>query len=122
MARVYVSGSIRDQPYINNIIARVKLAGHTITHDWTQHDGAKMDPDEALRQLHGVWEADVLVVKIHPRLKAGWMELGAAISHNLPCIVIPHPDVSPSMWYTLPQVCVLDHWSVEQAIEALVRA
>jgi hypothetical protein len=120
MARVYVSGSIRDQQYVQHILDRLRAAGHVITHDWTQHKGAKMDSAEALRQLHGVWECELLVVKIHPRLKAGWMELGAAISHNVPCYVIPHPDVSESMWYTLPSVHMADEFdSLEAAVREL---
>lgn len=104
MARVYVSGSIRDIERVRLLQDDLKAAGHTITHDWTLYNGPKDNHDEAERQLMGIRSADVLICVIHPRLKAGWMELGAAIIKRIPCIVIPHPDVSDSMWYSLPNV------------------
>lgn len=104
MARVYVSGSIRDVERVRSVQAKLRWAGHNITHDWTLYEGAKLNPAEAERQLHAVWEAECLVLLVHPRLKAGWMEFGAAVSHRLPCIVVPHEEVGDSMWYTLPMV------------------
>lgn len=120
MARVYVSGSIQDQPYVQNIIARLQLAGHEITHDWTAYKGRKDNCDEAERQREGVRKADVLVLKVHPRLKAGWMEFGAACMLRIPIIVIPHSEVSDSMWYALPNVHMIGEFQIEAAVRKVV--
>lgn len=103
-ARVYVSGSIRDIENVRNIQNHLIERGCSITHDWTRFSGPKMTFEEADRQLRAVWAAEVLILVVHPRLKAGWMEFGAAVGHRVPCIVVPHADVSESMWYTLPWV------------------
>lgn len=116
MSRVYVSGSIRDQPYVRNIIARLTLAGHVVTHDWTLYDGPKDNYVEARRQQLAIKDCECLVLKVHPRLKAGWMEFGAACADGIPCIVIPHPEVSDSMWYSLPNVHMVGNYSIEDAV------
>lgn len=104
---VYVSGSIRNMERARNVMNAFRDAGHTITHDWTTWQGEKMHQPEALRQRQGVFDADVLVLLVHPRLKAGWMEFGAAVAHDLPCVVVPDVLVSESMWYTLDTVHVM---------------
>jgi len=94
----------------------VRQAGHTITYDWTEYDGSKDNFNEARRQYNGVGSADVLILVEHPRLKAGWMEFGVAVSLAIPTLVIPHPEVSPSMWYTFPNVNVIGNHTIPDAI------
>jgi hypothetical protein len=103
-SKVYVSGSIRDIERCRSIMRDLEAQGHVITHDWTAYAGPKMSREEAQRQLEAVAACDTLVLVVHPRLKAGWMEFGAAVAQNKRVVVYLHPEVSESMWYTLPNV------------------
>jgi hypothetical protein len=105
---IYVSGSIQDIAYVRGTMSLVKARGHEITHDWTAYSGPKESAEEASLQLAGVFDAELLICVTHPRLKAGWMELGAAIAHDLPCVVVRHPGVKRSMWFELPAVSEVD--------------
>lgn len=118
MAKVYVSGSIRDVPLCRSVISTARDAGHEITHDWTTYDGDKLNEKEARRQLRGVLAADLFVLVVHPRLKAGWMEFGAAVTAHKHCLVLEHDFVSPSMWFTLPLVARVGRIS---ELEAAIR-
>ncbi len=105
--RYYISGSIHDIERVPHIIHDCRYHGGTITHDWTRYAGPKDNLEEATRQLDGVRSCDTFVLVVHPRLKAGWMEMGAALALGREVVIVPHAEVSGSMWYTFPSVHVL---------------
>lgn len=109
--KVYVSGSIRDIEQVRKVQNEFIEEGWEIAHDWTQYEGAKfgLEADhEANLQLDAVWQCDVFVLVEHPKLKAGWMELGAAIALDKPIVIQRHPDVNASLWYGLPGITFVD--------------
>lgn len=111
MDSVYVSGSIRDIEQVRQVQNEFTENGWEIAHDWTQYAGDKFGPDaedEAALQLNAVGDCDVFVLVEHPKLKAGWMELGAAIALDKPIVIQRHPDVNASLWYGLSGITFLD--------------
>lgn len=119
MSRVYVSGSVHDTLRACAAMQELIEAGHEIAHDWTEWPGPKDGPDawnEATRQLEAITTADVLVLLVDPRLKAGWMEFGAAVASGIPIVVVPDPDVSASLWYVFENVWLLGDHTLAYAV------
>jgi hypothetical protein len=105
--RYYISGSIRDIERVRRIMEGCRYHGGTITHDWTQYTGPKDSLEEATRQILGIRSCNTFVLVVHPQLKAGWMEMGVAVELARNIVVVPHAEVSASMWYAFPSVHVL---------------
>ena len=105
--RYYISGSIHDIERVRRVRDSCLSHGGAITHDWTLYAGPKDSLEEAHRQLAGIRSCDTFVLVVHPRLKAGWMEMGVAVQLARNIVVVPHPEVSESMWYALPFVYVM---------------
>jgi len=90
--KIYVAGASAQIGYIESIIAKLRAAGHTITHDWTvdvRAAGNNASPDDealcrraALADLRGVVDSDLTWV-VQPDGQStstgAWVELGAAI-------------------------------------------
>jgi hypothetical protein len=98
---IYVSGSIRDIPYVRSVQNFVESYGHKITHDWTAFTGAKDDASEAGRQMIAIDDCEHFICILHPRLKAGWIELGVALAWLKPITVINHREITSDMWLGL---------------------
>lgn len=111
MNYVYVSGSIRDIEQVKKVQNDFIKNGWRVAHDWTQYTGGKSGPDaerEAKLQLAAIISCDAFVLIEHPKLKAGWMELGAALALDKPVVIQRHPEVNASMWYSLPEITFVD--------------
>jgi hypothetical protein len=87
--KIYLAGASAEIADIEAIIAKLKAAGHTITHDWTVDvraagNNASPDDDEvrvraALADLRGVVTSDLTWVRQPENASTGsWCELGAA--------------------------------------------
>lgn len=101
---VYVSGSVRDIEQVRKVQNDFIENGWDIAHDWTQYTGSKFGSEaeeEATKQFRAIEECDLFVLVEHPKLKAGWMELGAALAYEKLIVVQRHPDVNASLWYSL---------------------
>ncbi len=94
--KIYVAGSSKELDRVEGVIARLRSAGHMITHDWTKAVRAAPDDhaitDEHARQcaeadVRGVYDADVVWLLI-PEVKSegAFFELGAAWGWR-------HPDI-----------------------------
>lgn len=91
--KFFISGQIDDADNIKTILAKVKKAGHTITHDWTATDtflGSAQDKlsnlgesqVRAKNDIDGVINCDVYVLSSDNQNvgKGMYVELGAAIA------------------------------------------
>ena len=90
--KIYVAGASKEIDLIEQFIAKLKAAGHTITHDWTvdvrrEGGGSPNDPTVrrtcALQDLKAVEECDLfwLVKPAETSTSTGaWVELGCALS------------------------------------------
>ncbi|HYX20449.1 MAG TPA: hypothetical protein VFA98_06345 [Thermoanaerobaculia bacterium] len=89
--KIYVAGASAEIADIEAIIAKLKAAGHTITHDWTvdvRNAGNNASPDDdgvrvraALADLRGVVTSDLTWVRQPESASTGaWVELGGALA------------------------------------------
>lgn len=87
--RIYVAAKFEDQALVQETYRRLREAGHSITLDWTalptgdRHWGAN-----AIHDLAGVLTADAVVLHPHERGKGLYVELGAALAHDIPVFVV----------------------------------
>jgi hypothetical protein len=97
--RVYVAGSSAERhERAKPVIAALREAGFTITHDWTQavdmvSDGAELTEEQwskcAQDDLFGVFEAEVFVFLAPQKPSRGaWVELGFALRRSYSTIFI----------------------------------
>lgn len=89
--KIYVAGASKEIDLIEKLIARLKKAGHQITHDWTvdvrcEGGGSPDNPNVrrncALKDLAAVRDAQIfwLVKPAETSTSTGaWVELGAAL-------------------------------------------
>lgn len=121
--RLYVAGRFREYATVRRAIDKLKLAGNTITHDWTRTDefnehgqplvpigpGQSVEVMEegqaahyAMLDLRGVYQADAVVLMNSEGLYGALIEVGAALAWNLEIwIVGPGRD---SVFYYLKSV------------------
>ena len=86
--RIYIAGGSTERlTVVRPMIERVKAAGHTITHDWTQDPGYDLDRpltkeerrDTTERDVNGVDKADVFWLMVPAQKSEGAaFELGYA--------------------------------------------
>lgn len=108
---VYVGGARAELPRVEAFVARVRAAGHVITHDWTVFArraettaaiGARHEPPMTSMQRFGAWKesldgitsADVCVF-LAPRAgvtRGMWAELGACQAEGSVPIYVGHED------------------------------
>ena len=111
--RVYVASKYEErESLVPKVYAKLREAGHIITHDWTGESDENIPPREldayhaacAADDIDGVMRADVLVLLPHERGKGLYVELGVAFARKIPvicwdyagmldCIFLVHPDV-----------------------------
>lgn len=135
--KIFVSGQITDLDNVRSVQDKLRVEGHTITHDWTHNEtGDKMlDGDEAklsnleetgkraLMDIQGVVDCEVYVI-CTDNSKAGkgmYAELGAALAlhakNQIPRIYLLGAMNHMSVFYFHPAVIRLS--SIEDLIHEL---
>ena len=101
---IYVAAKWEERERAREIMIQLIEAGHIITYDWTQAV-EQMSCEQALRDLHGVFEADALVLIAEHDLayKGALVEMGMAIACGLPVYVLGHA-IDSCIFMALPQV------------------
>lgn len=89
----------------------VEQAGHTITHKWWDHEAGDEDYDTlkvlAEKDIHGVYEADVLILLNLVKSEGKAVEQGLAIAAGIPVFGVgAHPtnifqnlQPGPYLWF-----------------------
>lgn len=90
--KVYVATKFEHKKELAEIIARVKAAGHTITYNWGVHsetmdypEGPERDAEQrrqAVLDVKGVHDADVVLFVPAAGSKGGWFEAGMQCAFN----------------------------------------
>lgn len=118
--KIYVAAKFSDKDQTRAAHNLLKVAGHTITHDWTVNKQSfpfTADPEFtaqcATEDLAGVLAADVLVVLSHAEASMGSAgELGAAIAAKLlgksMLIYAVGPHFDQNFFYHHPMVQKVD--------------
>lgn len=125
MARIYVAAKFEDALFARAVMGMLALAGHEITHDWTNEtiEGKRglevLDTyqEAAVADADGVKTADALVLIHHDNLRGGLVELGVALGCEIPVIIVGGAGWS----YPLPFYVHPDVIHVANADDALVR-
>lgn len=109
--RIYVAGKYQEREFVRTIYDKLKLMGHSITVDWTNHDVLPEDDIKELlgkfaeEDIAGVTEADLLIAVLvnQHEYKGLWVEMGVALGLEKPvyilgsegdsCIFANHPLV-----------------------------
>jgi len=135
--RIYVAAKFEEKANVRRWYERLTAAGFTVTHDWTVEDDSAI-PAEELRTYHakcakadvdGVRTADAMLMLPHARGQGMFIELGVAIAHGLPVIVI-HDDLAPisakavafkpGVFFALPNVQIVpDDFAALAALKLL---
>lgn len=94
--RVYVAAKFEDKERVRALYAKLRAAGHEITHDWTFEteegmSGERLEHylrDCAEDDLEGVSTADIFLMYPHEQGKGEYVELGAALVFGKPIVTI----------------------------------
>jgi hypothetical protein len=97
---IYIAGSSKERPLIQNLMAEVRGFGYRITHDWTKHEGFDLPDREVTDELltaaavtdYAAVEAAAVLWYVTPAVDSGLSEgshaeLGAARAWKKPIIV-----------------------------------
>jgi hypothetical protein len=113
--RLYVAGSFRDTANVRDVMKALKLAGHVISHDWTEKEALECGYQEGTPEhqaflyacgredLEGVRSAEGLVLVGHELCRDAMAEFGMALGFGLPCWVL-WPERRRSVFYTCDNV------------------
>lgn len=122
--KIYVATSFANIPEAREVMARLRAAGHVITHDWTTEapDPAWCAPERdayldkcGAADYQGVVDADALVLINHPLARDAMAEFGIALGLGRPTFVL-YPDRKPSVFFhRAAALCA----SVDELAEAL---
>ena len=110
--KFFVSGKIGVERDAKEVMQILRDAGHEITFDWTVTEHLKPYDRKpracrmaAVVDVNGVKEADVFVILPHERGIGMYIELGIAISSEIPIRVVVNPWLkSCTMFYYHPLV------------------
>ena len=139
--RIYCAAKYEERErLVPEVYAKLREAGHVITHDWTGESDENIPPREldayhaacAADDIDGVMRADVLVLLPHERGKGLYVELGIAFARKIPvicwdysgelldCIFLVHPDVIhvDSLEEIIETLSEIEHAEFEQAESA----
>jgi hypothetical protein len=98
--KVYVAAKYEERHLlVKPLLAVLRVAGHEITHDWTNEDDAGLaEPDLsayhalcARDDLRGASECDVLVLLPHEKGRGLWVEVGCALAMGRRVLVVGDP-------------------------------
>lgn len=120
--KFFVSTSFDNRAAAVELMKLLTAAGHTLTHDWTGEsvDGLWGKAREeylvrcALEDRKGVKAADVLIALAHQDGKGMFVEMGIAIAHDIPIVVV-NRERAEQVFYALPNHYFVD--TLEQAVE-----
>lgn len=105
--RLYVATSFSNIPEARRVMATLREAGHTITHDWTHE---KLDPawpkaqqaeylqSCGARDFLGVTQADVVVLVNHAKSRDAMAEFGVALGLGKKVVVL-YPERRSSVFF-----------------------
>lgn len=95
--KCYVATAFCNREQAREAMAQIQAAGHIITHDWT-NECAPLGADEAATWAYleqcgrddyeGVLSADVLILLAHPEMRDSRAEMGLALGHGIPVMVV----------------------------------
>lgn len=129
--KIYVASKFQNYAAVRMLNDRLAREGHEITFDWTRSDqfdtgghplsyNDESSPEAQARSaaadFAGVLEAEAMILLGYPGLCGALVEFGAACGRRIPVFVLD-PTRCFTIFYTLPNVCVVD--SLGQAIAAL---
>lgn len=94
--KIYVAAKFEEGPLAHETMEKLKSMGHLITHDWTKENDSGLSGAElakyrnkcAMADVNGVRDADLLFLINHPNGKGMFTELGIALAHKKPVIVV----------------------------------
>ncbi len=112
--KFFVSGKVGVEGDVRAAMKVLRDAGHEITFDWTTIDhlrpydeNAAASREAAVKESHGVEDADVLIVLSHDRGVGMYVELGIAIGSGVPVRVVTNVE-SRTMFFHHPLVKKVD--------------
>ena len=119
--KFFVSGKVGVEGDARSVMNALRAAGHEITFDWTTIDhlrpydeNAAASREAAVKESHGVKDADVLIVLPHDQGVGIYVELGIAIGSGVPVRVVTNVE-SRTMFFHHPLVKKVD--SLEQILK-----
>lgn len=116
----YVAGRWTERARAAKVIAALRAAGHSITHDWTISEEPPGLTGEALddfydvcarKDLQGVLDGEFFVLLHHPGCRGAFVEFGAALGARIPSVVVGGGDcpvTTSPIFYWLPEVQHID--------------
>ena len=101
--RIYVASKFEEAPRVRSVMTSLRLAGHTITFDWTH--GEQLSAEQANLDVQGVLDAEALVfiAEIPLRYCGALVEFGLALGRGIPIYVMGH-CIDQCIFMQLPQV------------------
>jgi len=110
MAKFYIATYLERHADHNLVRDALVAAGHEITYDWTSHGSIKEEGEERLievaeAELHGVTEADFVVVLL-PGGRGTHAEIGAATGLSIPTYI---HSTKPELFTTTDATCAF-YW------------
>ncbi len=120
--KVYVATKFENKDEVSRAMESLRAAGHTITHDWTEVDGATYRSESQLAEcaiddLNGVETADALLFIPRPDCRGAWWECGVASANFIPIIIIDNAYARMCIFEHLPGV--IHARDLDHAIEIL---
>lgn len=105
--RVYIASGPESAMAMELLRDEFLTAGWEITHDWSAHGSVQ---DEGAARVQGVLSADAVVVLL-PGGRGTHVELGIAISHRRPALVVGDTwqNGRQCAFYHAPGVWAMDH-------------
>lgn len=108
--RIYVAGKTHDYEVVRDVMNELIGWGHIITYDWTNaverhgadHDGVPLlnalAQQYAQADLRGVLTADKVIAIPNPDWCGTMLEIGAALTHDIPVIILGRPYQRCIFW------------------------
>jgi len=119
--KFFVSGKVGAEENVRAVMKALQDAGHEITFDWTKIDhlrpyekNSAASRSAAIKESHGVKDADVLIILAHDHGIGMYVELGIAIGCGIPIRVVTDVE-SRTMFFHHPLVKKVD--SFKQILE-----
>lgn len=88
--KIYVAGKCGDRLRVVEVMEKLKSLGHEITCDWTKHELHENDWRDAVEDIEGVQNCDLLIAIMIDTFnyKGVWAEIGAALALDKRVIVV----------------------------------
>jgi hypothetical protein len=119
--RIYIAGKFNEKQQIREHMNKLEELGHNITHDWTSFETTKTGNEKmaesAVKDLHGVLNADCLVcIMTDPdyAYRGTFSEIGAGLATNKIIIIINDDSdayCTSNVFYHHPSIFHVKTWS-----------